>query len=97
MVVVIWKCTVRLLDEPRSLKEKRSVVRRALEAIRHHHGLSAAEVGENERLNLACFGFCSVGTDSRKLEAVLEKARTALESHHPLEIIDEEIVIENYG
>jgi uncharacterized protein YlxP (DUF503 family) len=87
---------VRLLDDPGSLKEKRSVVRRALENMRHHHGLSAAEVGENDRLNLAQFGFCSVGTDSRKLESLAEKARVALESHHPLEVVDEEILLESY-
>lgn len=96
MVVLVWKCKVRLLDDPCSLKEKRSVVRRALEAMRHHHGLSAAEVGEHEKWNLASFGFCSVGTDSRQLEAVIEKARRALESHHPLEVIEEEVHLESY-
>ena len=96
MIVLIWKCTVRLLDDPGSLKEKRSVVRRALEKMRHDHGLSAAEVGENDRLNLAQFGFCSVGTDSRKLESLAEKARVALESQHPLEVVDEEILLESY-
>jgi uncharacterized protein YlxP (DUF503 family) len=97
MVVLVWKCTVRLLSEPQSLKDKRSVVRRALEGMRHQHGLSAAEVGENDRLNLAQFGFCSVGTDSRKLEAIAEKARTALESQHPLEVVEEEIHLETYS
>lgn len=96
MVVLVWKCTVRLLEDPQSLKEKRSVVRRALEKMRHDHGLSAAEVGDNDRLNLAQFGFCSVGTDSRKLESLAEKARAALESQHPVEIVDEEIHLENY-
>lgn len=96
MQVLVWKCTVRLLDDPTSLKEKRSVIRRALESMRNHHGLSAAEVGENERLNLAQFGFCSVGTDSRKLEALVEKARSALESHHPLEVVEDEVHLESY-
>ena len=96
MLVLVWKCTVRLLEDPTSLKEKRSVVRRALESMRNHHGLSAAEVGENDRWNLAQFGFCSVGTDSRKLESLAEKARAALESHHPLEVVEDEIHIESY-
>jgi uncharacterized protein YlxP (DUF503 family) len=97
VVVLVWKCTVRLLEDPSSLKEKRSVVRRALEAMRQRHGLSAAEVGEHDRLNLARFGFCTVGSDSCKLESLLEKARVSLEAHHPLEVVDEEVFLENYG
>lgn len=96
MLVLIWKCTVRLLDDPSSLKEKRSVVRRALDAMRNRHGLSAAEVGDHERWNLAQFGFCTVGTDSRKLESLAAKARAALEAEHPVEVIDEEVLIESY-
>jgi uncharacterized protein YlxP (DUF503 family) len=96
VVVLVWKCTVRLLDDPTSLKQKRSVVRRALEGMRNDHGLSAAEVGDNDRLNLAQFGFCSVGTDSRKLESLAEKARAALEARYPLEVVEEEIFVEIY-
>jgi uncharacterized protein YlxP (DUF503 family) len=96
MVVLVWKCTVRLLSDPASLKEKRSVIRRALDRVRNDLGLSAAEVGENDRLNLAQFGFCSVGTDSRKLESLAQRARAALEGAHPLEILEEELHLESY-
>lgn len=96
MVVLVWKCRVRLLSEPRTLKEKRAVVLKTLERMRRSHSLSAAEVGEHDMYNVACFGFCSVGTDSRKLEAIVEKARRTLESFQALEVIDEEIFFENY-
>jgi hypothetical protein len=96
MTVLIWKCTVRLLESPSSLKEKRSVVRRVLADMRNRHGLAAAEVGENERWNLAQFGFCSVGTDSRKLESLAQKARQAMETHHPVEVVEEELFLESY-
>lgn len=96
MHVVIWKATARILTDPRSLKEKRSVVSRALERMRHQGGVSVAEVGLHDTWNLTCLGLCSVGTDPRKLEAVLAKARVALESQHPLEVIDEEVFLESY-
>ena len=96
MIVLVWKCTLRLLDEPTSLKEKRGVVKPLLERMRNTHGLSAAEVGEHDRLNLAQLGFCTVGTDSRKLESIGEKARNTLESHFRVEIVDEELSLESY-
>ncbi len=96
MIVLVWKCTLRLLDEPTSLKEKRGVVKPLLERMRNTHGLSAAEVGEHDRLNLAQLGFCTVGTDSRKLESIGEKARNTLESLFRVEIVDEELSLESY-
>lgn len=96
MIVLVWKCTLRLLDDPGSLKEKRAVIRPVLERMRNAHGLSAAEVGENDRLNLAQLGFCTVGSDSRQLESLGDKARDALESHFRVEIVDEERYLESY-
>ena len=96
MTVLVWKCTLRLLDDPESLKEKRGIIRPILERMRSTHGLSAAEVGKHDRLNLAELGFCTVGTDSRKLDSIGEKARNWLESNFRVEIIEEELSLENY-
>ena len=96
MVVLIWKCRVRLLDDPQSLKEKRGVVRPLLERMRNGHGLSASEVGEHDRLNLAQLGFCTVGTDSRQLESIADRARTAMEATFQVEIVEDEMFLENY-
>ena len=96
MVVLVWKCTLRLLDDPTSLKEKRAVIRPLLERMQNSHGLSASEVGEHDRLNLAVLGFCTVGSDTRKLESLADKARDTLESHFRVEIVEEERYLESY-
>lgn len=96
MIVLIWKCTLRLLDAPSSLKEKRGVVRPILERMRNVHGLSAAEVGEHDRLNLTELGFCTVGSDARKLESLADKALDALEGHPGVEVVEQQRYLENY-
>lgn len=96
MIVLIWRCTLRLLDAPRSLKEKRGVVRPILERMRNAYGLSAAEVGEHDRLNLTELGFCTVGSDSKKLESLADKALEALEGHPGVEVVEQQRYLENY-
>lgn len=97
MIVLVWSCRIRILSEPQSLKEKRSVVRRTLERARRDFSLSAAEVGDHEMLNVSRLGFCSVGTDSALLEGVVEKCRRRLESFQPIEFVEEDVSLEHYG
>lgn len=96
MQVLLWKCRLRLLESPSSLKEKRQVVARVLGWARREQNLSCAEVGDLEIWNMAELGFVTVGHDARQLESLRDRVRDRLESHHPVEVVEEEFTIESY-
>lgn len=96
MRVLIWKARCRILTDPTSLKEKRSVVQAVLAKARHKFRLSAAEVGQHDMLNVVEFGFCSVGTDSAKLEQIAQRCRDQLERDFPVEFYEEALEVESY-
>ena len=47
-------------------------------------------------LNVAEFGFCSVGVDATKLEQIAERCRDGLERDFPIEFFDEDVSVESY-
>ena len=94
--MLLWKARCRILTSPQSLKEKRSVVKSVLAKVRSKFSLSAAEVGDHDLLNVVEFGFCSVGTDSVKLERVAEICRERLEAEFPIEFFEETLSVESY-
>lgn len=96
MRVLLWRARCRILSQPHSLKEKRGVVKSVLAKARNSFHLSCAEVGDQDTLNVAEFGFCSVGTDSVLLEQIAEKCRRRLESDFPIEFFDETISVESF-
>jgi uncharacterized protein YlxP (DUF503 family) len=71
-------------------------VKGVLAKVRGHFSLSVAEVGDHDMLNVVEFGFCSVGTESVKLEQVVQKCRARLERDFPLEFFDEVVSVESY-
>ncbi len=97
MKVACWRFRLRLLTEPGSLKEKRSVVSAVLARIRRDKALSAAEVGDSELYNAATIGVCTVGTDAEVLERALERCRYNLENDCPVEIFEEQMSIDSFG
>lgn len=70
------------------------MVKSLLAKVRQKFPLSAAEVGENDMLNSAEFGFCSVGTDSAQLEQLAVNCRSYMEREFPVEFFHEEISVE---
>lgn len=96
MRVLLWKARCRILSDPQSLKEKRSVVKSLLAKVCQKFPLSAAEVGQQDMLNTAEFGFCSVGTDSAKLEQLAENCRAYMEREYPVEFFSEDISVEAF-
>lgn len=96
MRVLLWKARCRILSEPESLKEKRSVVKSLLSKVGQKFPLTAAEVGQNDMLNIAEFGFCSVGTDSGQLEQLAKNCRSYMEREFPVEFFQEDISVEAF-
>jgi uncharacterized protein YlxP (DUF503 family) len=62
----------------RSLKDKRSVVRKFRDRVRSRFDVSVAEVGAQDKLQLAVFGVSVVSGDASVCDSVLEQvARVA--------------------
>jgi uncharacterized protein len=60
----------------RSLKDKRQVVRRFRDRVRARFDVSVAEVGAQDKLQLAVFGVAVVSGDAALCDSVLEQVAT---------------------
>lgn len=83
-----------LIPEARSLKDKRRVVRSAIDRLRHRFHVAGAEVAENDVHNHAVLGFAYVSNDARHAAAVLgqvleflRNSPDALVGEHELEVL----------
>jgi uncharacterized protein YlxP (DUF503 family) len=69
------------VPEARSLKDKRQVVKSILDRMRNHFQVSAAEVGEQDLLQLATLGFSCASGSHHHAEEVMTKILDALMVH----------------
>ncbi len=92
MIVASLRLDLRL-DGCFSLKEKRRVLRPLLERARNH-GLSAAEIADQDLWNAAGVGLATVSADAREAEKALRAAEGFFDSCPMVEIVSEEYAIE---
>ncbi len=69
------------LPDSGSLKSKRQIVSGLVRRLRQEFKVSAAEVGELDRWQLAELAVAAVSGDSRHADEILAKALTYIESH----------------
>jgi uncharacterized protein YlxP (DUF503 family) len=92
--VVIGAATLELhLHGVRSLKEKRSILRRILERTRNRFPVSAAEVGHQDVHQQATIGLAVVSDDARVANSILDKALGFVEDLHIAEIVRTDLEI----
>ena len=72
------------LPAARSLKEKRSSVRRFRDRVRSRFDVSVAEVGAQDLLQRAVFGVCVVSGDSQVCDSVLAEVAHAAETQEEM-------------
>jgi uncharacterized protein YlxP (DUF503 family) len=94
MIVGACQLTMRLPGKS-SLKEKRAVVRSLTARLRSKFNVSVAEVGDNDRWQIATIGVTCVSNDAVHARQMLDEvvafvARTRLDA----ELIDSEIEVE---
>ncbi|RYG26172.1 DUF503 domain-containing protein [bacterium] len=92
MIVTSLRLDLRL-DGCFSLKDKRHVLRPLLEKARHH-GLSAAEIADQDLWNMAGVGLAGVGRDGREAEKALRAVERFFEACPMVEIVGEDYAIE---
>jgi uncharacterized protein len=72
-----------------SLKDKRRVVKSALERIRNRFNLSAAEIGRQDDRQYTRLAVAGVGSSRKVVERELDEALRLLEMTDGLEILDQ--------
>jgi uncharacterized protein len=75
---------------PRSLKEKRAVVRPLVEGARHRFQCSVAEVDHQDRWQRAAIGVAVVSGDAGHLDEVLDAVERWVQGHPEVEVLDVE-------
>lgn len=87
MHVAALRMTIRI-PHSSSLKEKRSVVRHLVEASRQRFGVSASEVEEHDRWQLAVLGFAVAAPSARHAGELLERTERFVRSHPDVEVVE---------
>lgn len=84
-IIELW------IAESRSLKDKRSVVRRILKRAQNEFNVSIAEVAENDHLRRAKVGFAMVGNDQRYINGKIDHLLSFIEQMQMAEMISSHI------
>lgn len=77
----------------RSLKAKRGVVRSISQRVRNRFNLSVAEVGGQDRWQVAVLGIAAAGSDAVPVRRVLERAVAFIEDLHLAEVTHADVEI----
>ena len=80
----VGTCIITLeLDDVRSLKEKRSIVKSIIARLQREFNLSVAEVDGQDTWGTAVIGLAAVGNDKAHLHRTLEKSVAWVETNRP--------------
>jgi uncharacterized protein YlxP (DUF503 family) len=92
--MVIGVCRLHLrIPENHSLKEKRHVIRKLIDRVRHRFNVAISEVDDNDLWQRAQIGFCTVGNDRRFVNSSLDKITDFIEKMYLAEVIKKEMEI----
>jgi uncharacterized protein YlxP (DUF503 family) len=96
--MVIGACEITIhLPECHTLKEKRQVIKSILARVRNQFEVAIAEVGENDRWQLAKIGVSCVSNDGQHAEEILQHIRRYIEETRPdLTITEYDIEVINW-
>ncbi len=85
------------IPHARSLKDKRSVVRKFRDRIRARFDVSIAEVGDQDLLQRAVFGVSVVSGDAAVCDSVLEQVARAAETQEDAVLTHRETEVVAFG
>ncbi len=86
MHVAALRITLRI-PQSTSLKAKRSVIRHLVESARRRFGVSACEVAEQDRWQLAVLGFAVVAPSASYADELLDRTERFVWSHPEVEVV----------
>ena len=96
MFVGVLRLTFHI-PHARSLKEKRSVVRKFRDRVRAKFDVSIAEVGEQDLHQRAVFGVSVVSSDAAVCDSVLEQVAHVAETQEDAVLTDRETEVVTMG
>lgn len=77
----------------RSLKEKRGVVRSISQRVRNRFNMSVAEVGGQDRWQIAVLGLSVAGSDAVRVRGVLDRAVEFIDGLQLAEVVGSDVEI----
>jgi len=80
-LIALW------IHDVRSLKEKRSILKKLIKRTQNEFNLSIAEVGEQDSWKRSTIGFSMVGNDSRLINSKMDHVVNFIEELNLAEII----------
>jgi uncharacterized protein len=96
MSVGVCRITLRL-PENGSLKGKRQVVKSVIERLRNKFNVSAAEVDDNDRWQIATIGVTCISNDAVHAERQLQQVVTFVERQRvDAELLDAEVAVTSF-
>ena len=82
--MIIGACEITLhLPECHSLKDKRQIVKSIIARVRNQFSVAIAEVGENDRWQVAVIGISCVTNDSKLAAELLARIQRYIEETRP--------------
>ena len=78
------------INESRSLKAKRGVIKAILEGARHRFSVAAAEVGFQDQWQRALLGFATVSSSHHHAVDVVDELERFVWSHPEIEVVTTE-------
>lgn len=68
------------IPDAQSLKAKRMVLKQVKDRIRNKFNVSVAEIGQQDKWQVAILAFASIGSDQRHVNSALDNLLSALKS-----------------
>ena len=92
--MVIGVCQLHLrIRENHSLKEKRHVIRKLIDRVRHRFNVAISEVDDHDLWQRAQIGICTVSNDRRHINSSLDNIVHFIEQMNLVEMVHREIEI----
>lgn len=76
------------LPSAHSLKDKRRILRKVVDRLRHRHNISIAEIGNNDIWQRASLAVCMVSNDSAFVDSALSRIVNEIEKALEGELLD---------
>ena len=96
MVVGVLRLAL-VIRSARSLKDKRSALRRIIDRVRARYNVSIAEVGDNDAWQRALVGVTAVANDRSFVNEVLDKVVRDVEMLGVADLVGREMELETYS
>ncbi len=96
MVFSLGWIALYLFQKPKSLKEKRRVVKSLKDRIRARFNVSISEVDNQDLWHRSTLGIALVCSDRKQAQTISDKIIEFIREAKKVEIIEHDFIIENY-